>query len=158
MNNLQIDRILSSIPRTRKNFMGVYNIKFLPIRFFRKNVLVVVNTEENIEKIGHWVAFYIESNKIIFFDSFAKHPVLHYGGNIGRLFLNYTQRVIALKKPVQHPLSSVCGAYVIWFLHNITTCKNIPKLFKIFKYNDKIRNDNYVKNYLLRLNKCIKIY
>ena len=151
MNNFQIDAILSSNPFTRKYYIGTFNIKTLPISVPHKVCLIVVNTEENVKVIGHWVAFYINNNKIIFFDSFAMLPHTTYGGNISKLLHSFSHRNVALTSRVQSLTSLVCGMHVIYFLHSISRKKTLIQITKNYSFSNRTKNDNFVTRYVFNL-------
>ena len=153
MNNLQIDQILRDNISSRRYYIGTFNVNNIPNNINRRIALLIVNTEENVQRMGHWVAFAIIGKKILFFDSFAFHPVKFYKGKIAELFLRYGQRINVVPSAIQHSRSLTCGAHCIYFIHSIAIGMSHRKLMRKYSLRDKLKNDNFATKYLFLLNK-----
>ena len=147
MNNLQIDQILKHDISTRKYYIGTFNVNNIPNKIYDRIALLIVNTEEDLQRMGHWVAFAIIGKKILFFDSLAFHPVKFYRGKIAELFLRYEKKIIVVSSPIQHARSLTCGAHSIYFIHSIAKGKSHRRLMMEYSLRDKLKNDSFVTKY-----------
>ena len=143
MNGLQLSAAFHSDEMMKKYFYGCFMNKDVSTDLVRKNNgFFVLNTLEAIGGIGHWVLFFIDENRLYFFDSLGNEPE-YYGGDIERLYrICKYRKSIVFAIPVQHPKSSVCGAYVLFFAYHMVRKKSVHKIksyFTRFKgMNDRV--------------------
>lgn len=149
MDNHQISKILTSNPVTKKYYIGCFSSKTIP-HGLNGTGFLIVNSGYKKNIIGHWLLFYFNNGKIIFFDSFAKDP-LHYGGKILTFYLSYNNRRLALQRPSQNEKSMLCGAYCIFVGYYLCKGYSIDKLVKLISFTNKIKNDRIVEQFLYRL-------
>jgi hypothetical protein len=105
MNNLEIDRILSS---KSDIFRGVYSSDTLP-----NNVhgLIVCNTDPHDRPGEHWVAMYVDEKCGEFFDSFGRPPT-----RVFKDFMNSNcKRWIFNDRQLQSICSRFCGHYCVYY-------------------------------------------
>ena len=142
-------------------YSGVYTSDKIPYFYerWRKPVMFIVNTLKSttdIQIIGHWVAFYIESSRLIFFDSYGIHPYV-YGEEIEKYVNNYKRRevnCVFFNHQIQPGTSVKCGLYVLFFIH-YTSHYNIDSFTRItFSRSSLSDNDKFVTSYYFKyLNK-----
>jgi hypothetical protein len=100
----------------------------------------VINTDPSYLPGTHWIAFYIDKNKICyFFDSYGYQPK-QYG--LSSQF-SKCSKIVYNNKKLQSNSSKVCGYYCIYFIKTISRgihFKNIIDVFskKNLKFNDFI--------------------
>ena len=145
MNSLEIDHILSSLEETKNAFLGVFpcdklpNLSETPLTF-----CIVVNLSTHDEKGSHWCIFYRhEQNDIIYyFDSFGMPPYIN-----ELIDFIHGKKFWYSVKTVQHPLSQLCGFYVIAFA--IAMCNGLyfADFLKLFT-NDYKKNDVRILKFL----------
>jgi hypothetical protein len=139
MNSRTITNILKSKPSTAKYFKGVYPIDRLPaLNDFP--CYIIVNTSHSSVNHGHWVLIYFkDSENVIFFDSFGRHPK---NVNNGHILYSYIRNynVHYSEYILQSKLSSVCGYYCIYVAYNICNNISLHSMFCMFSkevdYND----------------------
>ena len=129
MNSLQIEKVLSKNPYTRRLFKGVFAADTLR-KFNEYPYCLVVNSDKQMEKGTHWLGLYIpKSDTIEYFDSLASGTVKP---EIKK-FLDTFNHVKMNKKRVQSVYDTSCGHHVIYFL--VHRCKG-------FSYDSTIRKLN----------------
>jgi len=98
------------------NFKGVYmreelrNLK----KTLKENIILNFNTsEENSNKTGHWVAYYIDKKSKSYFDSYGSpiHPELK--TYLGDRILTHDFQI----QSFDGPDNTYCGLYCILFLY-----------------------------------------
>ena len=70
MNGYHLIECIKTIPGLGYEFGGIFLNSNIPPKFRNcKNIFFIVNTIKDpyIEKIGHWVLFYIKDYKLYFF-------------------------------------------------------------------------------------------
>lgn len=127
-------------------------------------VIIIANIlpSSSIDKMGHWVCFYIKDRVIYFLDSFGIKPE-NYSKHFITFFKNHTDfSVWRQNYPIQDQWSHNCGAYVLYFIHVICT-QGIERLKTILHrklrlgyppLNDKAVLKYVYKNYKARMPPC----
>ena len=89
MNGLQIETLLMNNTTTKPYYKSCFNNNFIPKNFNFNKYFIVINTQTDVNLMGHWTLFYVLNNgtTLLWFDSFGKHPSF-YGGAIERFFIN----------------------------------------------------------------------
>jgi len=87
----------------------------------------IINLANSTDKNGgtHWVCFWIEKKKCVYFDPFGIHPP--------ESVVKYTQRFQSMmsSKQIQNEYSGICGYFVLYFLWYMThTRRQQPDPFK----------------------------
>lgn len=153
MNSSEISAILNSHPGIKKTFMGVYPADMLPINAkTAKPGFYIANTDPHFKAGEHWVAFYIPSNPktspMEYWDSYGFKPpeILTY-------FLNpiYMRNT----KFIQHPFSSTCGQYCIYYILKRYTGLSMEEIVSFFSV-DTLENDVIV-NQTVENNFCVDL-
>ena len=150
MDNTTINHVLKKHPLTKKYFKGVYSRNTLP-KFEndkrRRKMFLVVNTDPSYKDGSHWIVLMLNTHgkKNIYFDSYGLPPQYY----VFKKFLenNYTYS----KKQVQHPLSTACGQWCIFFIWEKCKGKHLNRILKFFTKNDFLGND-HVMNLLVEKN------
>lgn len=143
MNTKQLENIFLKIGG---GFQGVFTNKTFRIK---DKGYYIVNTVSDAEIMGHWVLFYFENNnRVIFIDSFAKHPSL-YGGNILKFYTDFSVKSV-VKHRLQSSDSLVCGLYCIYFTFYLNKKYSMKRILSHFSGNYK-RNDRTVERILPKL-------
>ena len=150
MNGLQIKAALEIMPDVQ-NFKGCYYNKNIPFELMKeRECFFIVNTVTDLQKMGHWVLFYIKEFHLFFFDSFGLHAT-QYGSDIKNFFESYQYRKsLVFDHAIQNELSYLCGAYVLIFSY--LKCKNysVRQIKSLFTRNTR-KNDSFIASYLYRL-------
>ena len=148
MNVTEIDKSVkdlfakSKLGRLKNTYLGVFllnSFKNLPLTNYKFCSLIIFI--DNLSKnLGHWVCLFKIHNNLYFIDSFGKKP-LFYKKTITNRYLkcNYY-----MKKRFQGNNSTVCGAYVIFFIYNIIKFK-----YDINNFQSHIRTNLHPTKYTL---------
>lgn len=137
MSMLSGDNILDVIldnadVKTLNAFYDVRALNMLPDTIIYRPFLMVVNTQMKNLPGEHWLAVHIdEYRRGEVFDSLAMPVNLH----LSRWMNKFTVTWKRNKKMYQHPLSTKCGAFVIYFILNRLNAVNMQDTFKHFSYN-----------------------
>ena len=121
--------------------------------------IFIVNTlssNDPIGKMGHFIAFIITKNILLYFDSFNLHPSV-YGKHIEYFYNTQLKgrKIRSLGYRVQDTFSHVCGAHVIFFVKSLIRSNTLKSLFnrlKSFYSRSKYNiNDRKVVKYVYNL-------
>ena len=151
MNGLEIINCIEQIPCLKYSFIGVYNNKNIPVSLkYMRNGFFIVNTIYNVNKMGHWIMYYIKDFNIYFFDSYGSHPT-EYGMCIEEFYNSYPyNKIIVFDREIQDDSSYVCGVYAIYFAYSMCNNKSINMIKKKFGKN-RNKNDLFVTGFLYKL-------
>ncbi len=110
MDNFEIELLCRSIKELKDHFLGVFPSDKIPDR---KNIhgkkFCIANLDPSYKDGSHWVALIFSDNgKDIFFDSYGELPTTSI---IKHLKNGFKSNKIQL----QHPLSTACGQWCIFF-------------------------------------------
>lgn len=118
MDTLQLMRLLSADPATRKVFKGVFPRDQLPkANQLQRPAGLVVNMDPHDRPGEHWLALYLsEENRVEFFYSYG-HPPDHPRFPEAIMdFLRTCGPVTTYQaKQVQYPDSATCGYHCVFF-------------------------------------------
>ena len=146
MDSLQISKILTSCPLTKKRFKGVHPYDHVnqcikkattsQLKFW------VFNTEESNSPGLHWILIVTEGKKAEIFDSLSFNPQVFYNEIVVKLRKLKFKTILKNPFRVQQFSSTVCGHHVIYYA--LLKCLNISRkdIFSLYyrknaKYNDK---------------------
>ena len=145
MNNLQIQRLLKNHKETRDIFQGVYAKDTLPPHPISTKPSAYICNTDPISKSGmHWVCFYFPpSGKAEYFDSYGFPP-----HKIFRKFLGGKRKYTYNKCFIQHPMTTTCGQYCMYYILRRSQGESKQEILKFFcdKNSTKI---SYINNDLL---------
>lgn len=124
------------------HFLGVFPCDIHPKTNHHKKFSIIFNTGDSETTGEHFVALYMENNKLFYFDSFGKKPT---DKNVLSFISNQKKKkLICWKKKIQHDDSSYCGFFCIAFL--LHKHKKIPNFCKFFVSKKlHLNNDRVVK-------------
>lgn len=153
MNSSKISAILNSHPGIRKKFMGVYPADLLPTKAANiKPGFYVANTDPHFKAGEHWVTFFIPSdtrkNPMEYWDSYGLKPPEIFASFLEVPYLRNT-------KFIQHPFSSTCGQYCIYYILKRYNGYSMEKIVEEFS-EDTLQNDIIV-NKTVEHNFCIDL-
>ena len=101
--------------KTRRAFGGVYPMDRLPSTIPHYPFFMFVNTQSHNLPGMHWLTVFIDTDKVgEVFDSFG----LPLSNTLIRWLNRYTRRWKSYGLTVQHPLSSTCGAFALYYVLN----------------------------------------
>ena len=145
MNTSTIEHYLSS--RCRGQFMGVFSSDTLPTSIKKRPAIIVCNTDPSDRGGEHWICIYIDKNRRgEFFDSFGRRPCQPFCSFMDRHCINWTYN----DRQLQHVLSTVCGAYCIFFAIYKSYGHDMHRIVCAFTDNPII-NDRLVDRFVRKL-------
>ncbi len=154
MDSSDIYDILQEHEASRKCLGGILPSDKLPPRPKRVNmngpVYFVVNLDPSDKPGSHWVVCFLKKSGFnIYFDSYGFPPVIDSIKDF--MGTNFVYN----KKQVQHPLSTACGQWCIFFiLHQLLKSRladGILSFSERFGENNLLRNDHEINHWI---NKC----
>ena len=132
MNTVDINRCFIR----NKKYLGTFCCDNIPVSDLREFGLIF-NTDPCKKEGRHWVALYVKDKHAEYFDSFGSPPVneeLYDYVTKSDYSLAFNTRVI------QHPLSTRCGEYAIYFLKlrfkNQSISEIVSKFSRNLSFND----------------------
>ena len=134
LTDTELERAIVSCDDSRvvEAFRGVFPKDQLPKTHIVPPAFLVVNTDVSNLPGRHWKAIYIDENyKGEVFDSLAT-PV---SNHVGRFMNRNTRQWKVNRTMVQHPLSSQCGAYVLYFVTQRLKFNSLRDLCHSFSFN-----------------------
>lgn len=114
-------------PSTLYAFHGVFPLDKLPFAVPRYPYFMIVNTQSHNLPGEHWIVIYIDHNRLgEIFDSLA----LPIAQPLIRWMNQFTRSFTKSHLTYQHPLSSKCGAFALYFiLHRLHDAHCMRKYF-----------------------------
>ena len=153
LKNLQLKKIL--IPphpltnfeiqmhyQNESRFNGVYSRNNLPDKI--KDGAYVINLDEYSDIGTHWIALYVNTKTVTYFDSFG---VEHIPKEI-KIFIN-NKNIIANVFRIQAYDSVMCGYFCIGFIDFMFKGNTLTDFTNPFSPNNFKENDNIILNYFL---------
>ena len=96
---------------------------------------------DGVDQTGsHWVAFYIENGKSVYFNSFGLAPPADI-----QLFLWKLKPIVYNHVQIQNMQSGWCGIYCLAFLRYMSSAKKLPLVQRFQKFLD-LWDDDVEKN------------
>lgn len=129
---------------TRDSFFGIFSIDKLPFAVPHYPYFMIVNTQAHNLPGEHWITIFIDKNrKGEVFDSLAL-PLSNF---LIRWLNRFTRSFTVNNITYQHPLSSTCGAFALYFvLHRLKDPHCMTNAFDVNLYeNSKRIFDFYYK-------------
>ena len=121
LTTLELMYLLGDVPW----FDGVYPIDRLPI-ILSPGKAIIINLDESHKDGSHWVAIYIDMNKVAhYFDSFGREPKGYILTFIERISNYYYFN----PKKYQGNLSVACGYFCILFILSVHNLNEFYNLF-----------------------------
>ena len=129
-------------------FNGVYSRDNLPNKI--KDVAYVINLDGYSDIATHWVALYVKTDDITYFDSFG---VEHISKGIIKFVGRPSSSALLLKNVIANIFriraydSIMCGYFCIGFINFMHKGKRLTEYTNLFSTNDFKRNDDTTLNY-----------
>ena len=145
LTNIEISKYYSNEPR----FNGVYSRDNLPK--ITKNGAYVINLDEYENTGTHWIALFIKTNEVIYFDSFG---IEHIPKEINKFIGNSMTKSSSLERNkkvkanifrIQAYDSIMCGYFCIEFINYMLKGKTLLDYTNLFSPNDFKKNDRVIK-------------
>lgn len=144
LTNLEIEDFLFPL---MNHFIGVFSCDTLPWRDInRPQFSLVCNMSPAGEKGSHFIAIYAEKSVIIYFDSFGTPPILN--KFIFNFLVKTKRKILYNENWIQHPLSSACGYFCIYFLlyfEKINLVEKNSVIINKFYSHEEGKNMNYLQ-------------
>ena len=138
INKYKISEYYSNKPR----FNGVYLRDNLPK--ITKKGAYVINLDEYENTGTHWIALFIKTNEVIYFDSFG---IEHIPKEINK-FIGSNKKIKANIFRIQAYDSIMCGYFCIECINYMLKGKTLLDYTNLFSPNDFKKNDRVIKEYL----------
>ena len=103
----------------------------------------IINLDDGVGEGTHWVATFIKSNIINYFDSFSLPPPLEFVVYAKRLGMRFKYNS---GYPIQNIHSVRCGYFCLYFLDEIPR-KSFYDCLKVFSLSDTQKNEKFIKKY-----------
>ena len=130
---------------TRKAFLGVFPMNYLPRNISQLPVFFIINTNTSNLPGQHWKAVYISTKRLgEVFDSLAT-PV---GLQLQQWMNRFTKKWTPSSMTLQNPISPSCGAYVLYFVMTRMKHKSLKSCLLPFT-NNVVENDRIVEQFLI---------
>ena len=144
LTNIEISEYYSNEPR----FNGVYSRDNLPK--ITKKGAYVINLDEYENTGTHWIALFIKTNEVIYFDSFGiEHIPKEINKFIGPKELGSAvgnnKKIKANIFRIQGYDSIMCGHFCIEFINYMLKGKTLLDYTNLFSPNDFKKNDRVIK-------------
>ena len=140
LTNFEIQEYYQNEPR----FNGVFSRDNLPNNLPNniKNGAYVINLDEYHDIGTHWVALYVNTNIVTYFDSFEVE-------HIPKEIMNFISRkkIITNIYRIQAYDSIMCGDFCIGFINFMFNGKSLIDYTNLFPPNDFNKNDNIILKY-----------
>jgi len=147
LTNNQLEKLAKK--KLGKSFLGVYPCDAKPKNIKnRSNISLIFNLSKHNEKGTHYIAVYIKSKEILYFDSYGKKLTNKY---IKSRLKKLNKPILYQTKKIQHKDSIFCGFYCLAYLHSVQNLQLPIRLFyKMFQYPPSLTNDKIVTTFLTK--------
>ena len=135
LTNIEISEYYSNEPR----FNGVYSRDNLPK--ITKKGAYVINLDEYENTGTHWLALFVKTNEVIYFDSFGIEQIPK---EINK-FIGSIKKIKANIFRIQTYDSIICGYFCIEFINYMLKGKTLLDYTNSFSPNDFKKNDRVIK-------------
>ena len=137
LTNFEIQAYCQNEPR----FIGVYSRDNLPDKI--KDGAYVINLDEYSDIGTHWIALYVNSKTVTYFDSFG---IEHIPKEVKKFIGN--RNIVTNIYRIQNYDSIMCGYICIGFIDYMFMGKSLTD-YTIFSPNNFKRNEDIILNYFL---------
>ena len=134
LTNIEISEYYANEPR----FNGVYSRNNLPKTI--KKGAYLINLDEYENTGTHWMALFVKTNEVIYFDSFG---IEHIPKEIEHAIGNKEIKASIFR--LQAYDSIMCGYYYIEFINYMLKGKTLLDYTNLFSPNDFKKNDQIIK-------------
>ena len=131
----------------KQAFRGIYSNDRLPYTLLKPPAFIIVNTDVHNLPGQHWKVIFINDHyEGEVFDSLATPLSNH----VIQFMNRHTTRWITNRRMVQHPTSSQCGAYVLYFITQRLNHASLRDLCLTFSSNLK-ENERMIHRFYRQL-------
>ena len=128
--------------QNQPRFNGVYSRDNLPKI---KDGAYVINLDEHSDIVTHWVALYVYSNNVTYFDFFS---VEHIPKEI-KAFVDHAVSITTKIFRIQTYDLIMCGYFCIGFIDFMLAGKTLAEFANLFSPNNFRKIDDIVLNYFM---------
>ena len=144
LTNIELSQYYKNEPR----FNGVHSRNNLPK--ITKKCAYIINLDEYKNTGTHWIALFVKSNEVIYFDSFG---IEHIPKEINKFIGNEesssakarNKKIKANIFRIQAYDSIICGYFCIEFINYMLKGKTLLDYTYLFSPNDFKKNDQVIK-------------
>ena len=128
-----------------KNFNGIYAKDQLTTDMIKRNQFYIINLDDMYSPTNgtHWTAFYVDDDRIEYFDSYGLKPPQIISENYDYIY-NSSQ--------LQSYESKACGYYCLLFIYLRSHGYNFYEIIKQFSLTNLNYNQNLIKNFFNNYN------
>jgi len=151
MESSEIYSVLQQHECLQKHYGGILPSDKLPEKLVKghmeNNIYYVINLDPSDKPGSHWVACFVNKRgPNSYFDSYGYPPTIDSIKDFVGENFNYNT------KQVQHPLSTACGQWCIfWILHTLLKGKignDVPTFQARFDKHDLLKNDHEINTWI----------
>ena len=136
LTNIEISQYYSNEPRSN----GVYSRDNFPK--ITKKGAYVINLDEYENTGTHWIALFVKTNEIIYFDSFG---IEHIPKEIKKFISSNNKKIKANIFRIQAYDSIMCGYFCIKLINYMLKGKTLLDYTNSFSPNDFLKKDRVIK-------------
>ena len=128
-----------------KNFNGIYAKDQLKPDMIKSNQFYIINLDDMFSPTNgtHWTAFYVDDDRIEYFDSYGLKPPQIISKNYDYIY-NSSQ--------LQSYESKACGYYCLFYIYLRSHSYNFYEIIKQFSLVDLDYNQTLIKNFFNNYN------
>ena len=128
-----------------KNFGGIYAKDQITPDMIKHKHFYIINLDDMYSPTNgtHWVVFYVDDDRIEYFDSYGLKPPEIISENYDYIY-NSSQ--------LQSYDSKACGYYCLYFIYHRSHGYNFYEIIKQFSLVDLDYNQNLIKNFFNNYN------
>ena len=142
-----LNRILRKNSVTKNIYLGAYPACIYP-KTTKKRYAWISNTDTHGEKGKHWVCWFVNDNKICFFDSFGRHPDdLTLPTNFKTYFHKFNVTQFSERR-IQKWNSVTCGYFCIHFIYVLSLGLNYETFLNEYSETNRKFNDFFVVDFV----------
>lgn len=160
MDSEELQTLCLNIAELKEHFLGVFPCDQVPqeTRRYHTPKFCIVNLDPSYKDGSHWVTLIFRPQKRnIYFDSYGFSPPQNKQRILNALDKHYVWNKVQL----QHPLSTACGQWCIFFCCAFFSGNSLSRIKKHFsKESDLLKNDfaiNEFVNNILSFDKCYQV-
>ncbi len=143
MDTIQLDLMGSKIC---PEFLGCVAADMVEIA----NGYYIVNVDKKNTKGSHWVCIHFDEACSELFDPLGRHPLSYHKAWHDKM-LAHSGRYRYNSKPVQGPLTSTCGQFVLYFLYHRCNGFDMEQIVHSLESATLNENERRVTKFLSRL-------
>lgn len=142
-----LNKILKNDLVTSKTYLGAFPSCIFP-KTKKKQYSWISNTDNHVEKGEHWVCWFVNGNKVNFFDSYGRHPD---DSTLPFNFQEFANQFNVIKfstKRVQRWDSSACGYFCVHFIYVLSLGLDYDVFLNDYSKSNFKMNDYFAVNFV----------